>query len=266
MKARTIAVLTITASLAFCASAQSKVQKAQKVQQRDPKYQYNLGLYHLNQSNVDEAVNYFLKTLSLDPKFYLAYNALGLAYSMKGRLDDASRAYLKCLEINSQFAEARNNLGTVYQELKLLDKAEAEFRAALLDPSYQKRELPYFNLARLCYLQGRLDEALDNVNKSLQIQPRLAMGHNLRGLVYEKTNDLELAVASYEQAVKIVPEDVVFSYNLAVACFKNADYARAKELFLKIQGRIPDAETRETVARYLRLIGDRGPDPGAARR
>ena len=265
MRVKTIAVLTITASLAFCASAQSKVQKAQRAQQKDPKYQYNLGLYHLNQNNVDEAANCFLKTLSLDPKFYLAYNALGLTYSMKGRLDDAVKAYLKCLELNPQFAEARNNLGTVYQELKLLDKAEAEFKAALLDPAYQKRELPYFNLARLYFLQGRIDEALDNVNKSLQIQPRLAMGHNLRGLVYEKQNDLDLAVASYEQAVKIVPEDLAFSYNLAVACFKKADYVRAKELFLKIQSRITDAETRETIARYLRLIGDRGPGPGTAR-
>jgi Tfp pilus assembly protein PilF len=262
MRVQAVAVLTITASLAFCASAQTKVQKAQ---QKDPKYHYNVGLYLLNQSSLDEAVKSFHRTLSLDPRFYLAYNALGLAYSMKGRLDDAVTAYLKCLEINPQFSEARNNLGTVYQEMKLLDKAEAEFQTALLDGTYQKRELPYFNLARLYYLQGRIDEALENVDKSIQIQPRLAMAQNLRGLIYEKKNDIDLAVASYEQAVKIVPDDLLFNYNLAVACFKKADYDRAKEIFLKIQGRITDAETRETVARYLRLIGDRSPGPPAAR-
>lgn len=262
MRARRIAVLAVIIGLASCASAQTKVQRARE---RDPKYQYNLGLLHLNQSNVDEAMTYFFKTLSLDPKFYLAYNALGLSYSMKGQLDDAVKSYLRCLELNSQFTEARNNLGTVYQELKLLDKAEVEFRAALQDLTYQKRELPYFNLARLCYLQGRLDEALENVDKSLQIQPRLAMAHNLRGLIYEKRNELVLAVASYEQAVKIVPDDLLFTYNLAVAYFKTEDYAKSKESFLKIQGRANDAETRDTIARYLRLIGDRGPAPGAER-
>jgi tetratricopeptide (TPR) repeat protein len=254
MRIKTMAVLTICASLAFCASAQTKVERARA---KDPKYQYNLGNFFLNQNNVDEAIKYYVKALSLDTRFYLAYNALGLAHSMKGRLDEAAKSYLSCLGINPQFTEARNNLGTVYQEMNQLDKAEAAFKTALQDLAYQNRELPYFNLARLYVLLNRLDEAFENVNKALQIRPRLAMALNLRGLILEKRNNLSEALASYEQAAKIVPDDVLFSYNLAVAYFKNADYAKAKEIFLRIQGKISDAETKDTITRYLRLIGDR---------
>ena len=254
MRAKAMAVLTMCACLAFCASAQTKTQKARE---KDPQYQYNVGLFYLNQNDVENATKYFVKALSLDTRFYLAYNAMGLAHSMKGRLDEAAKSYLKCLEINPKFTEARNNLGTVYQEMNQLDKAEAEFRTALQDLTYQNRELPYFNLARLNVLQNRFDEALENVLKALQIRPRLAMAHNLRGLIYEKLNNPVEAVASYEQAVKIVPDDVLFNYNLAVAYFKNGDYSRSKEIFHKIQGKVTDAETRDTIARYLRLIGDR---------
>jgi len=254
MRAKALAVLAMCACLAFCASAQTKTQKARE---KDPQYQYNVGLFYLNQNDVENATKYFVKALSLDTRFYLAYNAMGLAHSMKGRLDEAAKSYLKCLEINPKFTEARNNLGTVYQEMNQLDKAEAEFRTALQDLTYQNRELPYFNLARLNVLQNRFDEALDNVLKALQIRPRLAMAHNLRGLIYEKLDNIVEAVASYEQAVKIVPDDVAFNYNLAVAYFKNGDYSRSKEIFHKIQGKVTDAETRDTIARYLRLIGDR---------
>jgi type IV pilus assembly protein PilF len=254
MRAKAMAVLTMCACLAFCASAQTKTQKARE---KDPQYQYNVGLFYLNQNDVENATKYFVKALSLDTRFYLAYNAMGLAHSMKGRLDEAAKSYLKCLEINPKFTEARNNLGTVYQEMNQFDKAEAEFRTALRDLTYQNRELPYFNLARLNVLQNRFDEALDNVLKALQIRPRLAMAHNLRGLIYEKLDNVVEAVASYEQAVKIVPDDVLFNYNLAVAYFKNGDYSRSKEIFHKIQGKVTDAETRDTIARYLRLIGDR---------
>jgi tetratricopeptide (TPR) repeat protein len=187
----------------------------------------------------------------------MAWNGLGLAYSMKGRLDEAAKAYEKCLQAYPQFSEAHNNLGTVYQEQGHLDKAEREFQKALSDLAYTNRELPYFNLARLYVVQDRLDDALDNVQKSLQIKPHLAMALNLRGLIYEKKNILAEAVASYEAAVKVVPEDLVFNYNLAVAYFKNQDYARSKEIFLKIQGKVTDAETRDTISRYLRLIGER---------
>jgi Tfp pilus assembly protein PilF len=255
MRAKAIAVLSICASLAFCASSQAKIQKARE---KDPKYQYNLGLFYLNQNNVDEAVKNFVKALSLDTRYYLAWNALGLAHSMKGRIEESVKAYQKCLEVNPRFTEAHNNLGTAYQEVKLLDKAEEEFKKALLDLNYQNRELPYFNLARLYVLQGRLDEGFENVQKSLQIQPRLAMGHNLKGLIFEKRDSLSEAIAAYEQAVKIIPEEVLFSYNLAVAYFKNEDYARAKELFLKISSKVTDAETKDAIGRYLKIISEKG--------
>lgn len=255
MRAKAIAGVLICASLAFCASSQVKIQKARE---KDPKYQYNLGLFYLNQNDVDNAMPYFIKALSLDTRYYLAWNALGLAHSMKGRLDEAAKAYQKCLEVSPQFTEAHNNLGTVYQEMNQLDKAEAEFQKALTDLTYQNRELPYFNLARLYVVQNRLDLALDNVQKAIQIKPRLAMAHNLRGLIVEKQGDLGEAISSYEAAVKIVPEDVLFNYNLAVAYFKNGDYARSKETFLKIQGKVTDAETKNTIARYLKMINDRG--------
>jgi protein O-GlcNAc transferase len=254
MRAKALAVLTICVSLAFCASSQ---RKALQKQQKDPKYQYNLGLYYLNQNDVDNATKSFLSSLGLDPNFYMAWNGLGLAHSMKGRLDEAVKAYEKCLQVNPQFTEAHNNLGTVFQEMRQLDRAEQEFKKAIADLAYTNRELPYFNLARLYVIQDRLDEALDNVQKALQLKPRLAMALNLRGLIYEKKNILLEAVASYEAAVKAVPEDLSFNYNLAVAYFKNEDYSRAKEIFLRIQGKVTDAETRDTIARYLRLIGDR---------
>ncbi len=254
MRAKAMTVLIICVGLSFCASSQAKIQRQRE---KDPKYQYNLGLFYLNQNDVENATKYFIKSLSLDTNYFLAWNALGLAHSMRGRLDESAKAYEKCLQVNPRFTEAHNNLGTVYQEMNRLPEAEGEFRKALADLTYQNRELPYFNLARLFVLQGRLDEALDNVDKAIQIKPRLAMAHNLKGLIYEKKDDLGLAIASYEAAVKIVPEEVAFNYSLAVAYFKNADYSRAKEIFLKIQGKITDAATRDTVGRYLRLIGER---------
>jgi Tfp pilus assembly protein PilF len=254
MRAKALAVLAICLGLAFCASSQNKIQQKQ---QKDPKYQYNLGLYYLNQNDVENATKSFANSVALDAGYYLSWNGLGLAHSMKGRLDEAVKAYEKCLQVNPQFTEAHNNLGTVYQEKGLLDRAEQEFRKAIADLAYTNRELPYFNLARLYVVQERLDEALDSVQKALQLKPRLAMALNLRGLIYEKKNIIPEAVASYEAAVKAVPDDLSFNYNLAVAYFKNEDYSRAKEIFLRIQGKVTDAETRDTIARYLRLIGDR---------
>lgn len=254
------AVLLVCLSFAFCASAQTKQQRAQA---KDPKYQYNLGLVYLNQSslnpaNIDEAIKYFVKCLSLDTRFYLAWNAIGLAQSLKGNLDESARAFQKCLEIFPDFSEARNNLGTIYQEQNQLDKAEVEFRRALQDPSYPTRELPYYNLARLYVVQNRLDDALMNVDSAIKSKPRLAMAHNLRGLILEKQNKTAEAVPSYEQAVKLVPDDVTFGYNLGVAYFKTEEFAKAKDVFTRLTPRVTDPDMRDKIAQFLKMIGDKG--------
>ena len=255
MRAKAVAVLTICACVAFCASADKKAQKAQE---KDPKYQYNLGLFYLNQSNVDEAIKYFNKSLSLDPRFYQAWNMLGLAHASKGHLDESVKAYKKCLEINPQYSEVHNNLGTVYQEMGQYDNAEASYRAALADMTYANRESPLYNLARLNVLQNRLDEALDNIQKAIQFKPRFAMAHDLRGLIQERLNNLPEAIASYEAAVKLVPEEVPFNYHLAVAHFKAGNYPKAKEIFLKISGQVTDQASKDAITGYLKQIRDKG--------
>ena len=48
----------------------------------------------------------------------------------------------------------------------------------------------------------QLDPALDNVQKAIQLKPRLAMAHNLRGIIFEKRDDFGEAVASYATPYK----------------------------------------------------------------
>jgi tetratricopeptide (TPR) repeat protein len=261
MRAKTPIVLLLCATLAVCASTQQKTQKAQA---KDPKYQYNMGLVYLNQSNIDArnidvAITYFVKALSINTQYYLAWNAIGLAQSLKGNLQESAKAYQKCLEIYPEFTEARNNLGTIYQEMNQLDKAEAEFQRAVADLSYQTRELPYYNLARLYLVQNRLDMAYDSVQKALQIKSRLAMAHNLKGMILEKQNKPDDAVASYEQAVKIVPEDILFNYNLAVAYYNVKELAKAKSLFLKISPHVVEPGMKVKVSQYLKELDAKDP-------
>lgn len=253
MRIRTAVVFAAALVQALCASGRSQ-EKIARAQEKNPRYQYNLGLFHLNNGSPDEAVKALQKSLSLDAGNALAWNALGLARSMKGELEPSAEAYRKSLELDPAFSEARNNLGTVYQELGFLDRARAEFERVLSDEKYQTRELPYYNLARLLFLQDKIEPAYENVQRALQIKPRFGMALNLKGLVLEKRGDIPGAVDAYELAVKAVPDDMTFSFNLAAACFKNGQTAKSREIFERLAGRASDLETREKINDYLRLL------------
>jgi tetratricopeptide (TPR) repeat protein len=238
-----------------CASSQKQIQQARE---KDPKYQYNVGLFYLNGNNVDEAIKYLNRAISLDGGFYLAYNALGLAYSMKGNPQEAMKLYQKCLEIAPYFTEARNNLGTVYQELGFIDKAEVEFGKVITDTNYSSKELPYYNLARLRYVREDYEKALAYVNNAIKLNGRMAMAYNLRGVILQKQDRQVDAIDSFEQAVRLVPDDVSFNFNLGEAYFLNNMWPKAAEVLEKIAPQVTDMDMRDRLNLYLRKIKEKG--------
>ena len=254
MKLRKIFLFIIILILSFCVSAQKKIERERE---KDPHYQYNLGLYHLDSGNPDEAIKFFHKSLSLNPRNYLVFNALGFAYSIKGDLRRSLEYFQKCLEINPNFTEVHNNIGMIYQEMGFIDKAEEEFKKVLADEVYPSKENAYYNLANLYFIQGKMDKALDNIQKAIQENIRFAMGYNLKGRILEKQNKLPAAIENYERALKIVPGEISFSFDLAVALFKNSEYSRAEEIFEEITPRVDDAEMKDNINKYLKIIKER---------
>lgn len=253
MKTKIIALIVLIGlALGACASSQSKLD-AQKA--KDPRYQYNLGLMYLNNPStgpnpVDQAIAYFDKAIALNPKYYLAYNARGLALIMKGDTAAAVRSFQKCLELNPSFSEARNNLGSVYESQGLTSLAEGEYLKALADESYPTKELPYYNLARMAFALGKYNDALNYVLKSTQISPRFAMAYNLKGMIFVKMNQPSDAIIAFTQAVKLVPEDMSFQFNLAAAYFDSGDKQQAEDIFGMIMNKTTDPDLRARIAEY----------------
>lgn len=248
---RLVLVLFLCLNFIICASSQKKIEKAKK---NNPQYQYNMGLFHLNSNQLDKAIYYLKRTLDLEPNYYLALNALGLAYSMKGELRKSVHYFQKCLESNPLFTEAHNNLGSVYQEMGNLDKAEQQFKQAIADKNYRARELPYYNLARLYLAQNKVEVALEYVEKSIELNDELAMAHNLRGVICERLNRLEESIKSYTKASQLVPEELNFKFNLGVAYFKNSQFAKAKEIFEKISTQTTNPAMKEKINNYLKAL------------
>jgi tetratricopeptide (TPR) repeat protein len=249
----------VLACLAGCASSQKKMSQAKE---KDPRHQYSLGVFYLNSGQPAEAIQYLNRSITLDPRYFLAYNALGLAASMQGNLPEAVKHYERCLEIAPDFSEARNNLGSVYQELGFIDKAESEFLKVVNDRAYTTKELPNYNLARLYFTRGDFDQAMAYDEAAIKLNSRFAMAHNLKGLILEKQGKLAEAIDSYSQAVKIVPQDVNFNFNLGAAYVKNSDWEKAGGIFQTILPKISDPEMRNSVNQYLKEIREKGGLPG----
>jgi tetratricopeptide (TPR) repeat protein len=112
-------------------------------------------------------------------------------------------------------------------------------------------------LARLHFIRQNFDQALASVDTAIKLNGRLAMAHNLRGLILEAQHNLPDAIESYKQAHKLVPDEVNFGFNLGAAYYKSNDWPRAAEVLEKIAPQVIDPEMRDQLNSYLRTIKEK---------
>jgi len=85
---------------------------------------YNYGLALADALKFDEAIEAYKKSVTLNPKYGMAYNNLGSAYENIDDEDAALEAYKKAIEINSQHAEAQHNLGAILNQRGQIEEAK----------------------------------------------------------------------------------------------------------------------------------------------
>lgn len=251
MKFRLSMIFILCFHLVFCASSNKKAKEALM---NDPAYHFGLGLSFMNSGDYNRAIKHFNDSLLLDPKYYYALSSRGIVNLMRGNLSESEKDLKECLRINPDFAEANNYLGVVYQEMGFLDMAENQFSKALRDKNYKSRELPYYNLARLYYVKRGFKEALDYVQKSIEINKDMELAHNLAGLIYVELGKFDDAIKSYREAIKLSRDNIHLNFNLAVAYFKSNQHNDAREIFNEIYSKTTDKEIKAKIEKYLSLI------------
>lgn len=123
----------------------------------------NKGIALLYLQKTTEAQAALQQAAGLDPKSVRAWYSLALVHRSDGQPRPAVDALQKVIQLDSTDADAHYYLGTSYMELKELDKAVEEFRAALrLKPTHASAT---FGLARALQLQGKNDEAHENLKR-----------------------------------------------------------------------------------------------------
>ncbi len=195
----------------------------------DARIYYFLGNLNRFGRNHRAAIEYYRKSIALNPESaasrtglassYLSTNEVALAeehinraleiddsipdvnftraqvYQKRGALDDARRGYLRELELFPSHLRASYNLSIVYREEGLVGKEEEYLRKAIeINPDFP---LSHLFLARIYMHRGeQLEEAAHMVEWAMQqrlADPDLAFGHFLLADLYSRLGDAERA-------------------------------------------------------------------------
>ena len=171
---------------------------------------YLQGRYYWNKrtpADLNKAVDYFTQAIVKDPNYALAYVGLADSYNLLREFSAmpsseafprALAAAQKAVELDDLSAEAHASLAfaTTYWSWDLA-KGEREFRRAIeLNPDYAPAHHWY---ATALLLQGRLPEALEQIDRAQQLDPASVAILSDKAMILAQTGQREEAITLLKQ-------------------------------------------------------------------
>ena len=168
---------------------------------------YDLGKLFSIQDNWENARKQFEEALRINPSYVEALDALGLALEALGDDAGAVSNYQKAIALNQErqgtFTSAHVNLSAYYNRTSDPAKAlEYANQALELD---SKSDRAWFQKGKADEGQGRLNEAVDCLNRAISLNPRASSYYYVLGGLYRrlgKTEESKKALAEFTRLDK----------------------------------------------------------------
>jgi serine/threonine-protein kinase len=210
---------------------------------------YLKGRFHWNKRTADAyqtALRFFQQAIERDPGYALAYAGLADTYGLLAvppsevappteMMPKARQAALKALELDDTLAEAHTSLAFVLAEFDWRWKeADREFERAIeLNPGYATaRQWHALNLAA----QGRLDEALAEARKGVELDPLSLIINSAVGRIFSFSRRFDEAADQLRKTVEMDPSFPGAHYRLGMVYAAKGDLREAAGEYEKLQG------------------------------
>jgi len=185
-------------------------------QAKDARLYVNRGTLHRSQGHTVAAVEDYGRALALQPDFSRALRGRAQAYIDDRRYPLALKDLQRLLEVESDQPGTHADIGLVHMQSGKYAEAMKSFNTAVVkgvqEPKlYLNRGLALFQMGGL----GAAPRALDDIERALTLDPRYALAHFNRGLIFDQA-----ASAGMRLRDAVSPEimRIVAAQNIAHAC------------------------------------------------
>ena len=146
------------------------------------------------------ALPYDQRAVALDPKFAMAYRALGIDYTNLSELGRASEYFTKAFQLREHTSEREElTISADYYSYATgeLDKAAQTFQEEI--QIYPREEAAYVNLGLVYAAEGQYDKAAEITRQAARLAPHAVSE-------YENLANYALALQRYDEARQVIHE------------------------------------------------------------
>jgi tetratricopeptide (TPR) repeat protein len=175
---------------------------------------YNWGRGLARQDKLDKAIGHFSEALRIKPYHAQAHNNLGAVLFKKGKVEEAVFHFRQALRIKPDYPLASKNLRIALAEQRKGIQAKAKVEQQAPGPASANPAFHY-RLGNMYKAKGQWEEAIEEYQKALSLQPGFTDAMNNLALVYVMQGEHDKALPLYMKIIELKPESYVPYYNVA---------------------------------------------------
>jgi tetratricopeptide (TPR) repeat protein len=185
------------------ADAIAPLREAALLQPFDPVIQHDLGLACIEVGRIPEAIAALQRAIASDPRYADSYFRLGVALEKLGNIGEAIVAYDRATQLLPSLTEAWFRAGALVYMLGHRDEAIGCFRRAAATGG--QTSFGRLGKARALLTEDRNQEAEEVLRRTVALDPRNAMAHDLLGNLLSEFGRFDEARECFQRAIAITP-------------------------------------------------------------
>ena len=233
----------LTRDIAFFEHRTDQIAMGSGTSLDTPDGAYEAGSAYLRANHLDKAREMFAHALSMDPRHTDAMNAIGVVLTKRGRYDAAIEQFRQALAVRDENG-VRMNLALTYYLKGERETADRMFEQVVaLDEGYGELfefmstvgdAQEYYDIGVSYLRQSRLDQALEQFDLALGSDPKFAEAIGAQGVIACHRGQYDKALALFQQASELVPTQLGFQMNIALAYHLRGEHQKAEVLYQQV--------------------------------
>lgn len=185
---------------------------------------FAIALDHFNAGRAAAAEAILRQILALRPQHPIVLHILGMAVNAQGDRTQALALVHQAAALAPDNPDIHSNLGTIFKALDRLDEAETSYKQAItLRPDFIEA---WNNLGNACHAQIRIEDAATCYRRALLLNPKDSKGLVNLGVMYRDEGYGAEAIAAFDAAMALAPNDHVSRFDRALALLVAGDLTR----------------------------------------
>ncbi len=230
---------------------------------------YNQGVEFFERHQYDQAMQAFQEALKLEPNADATYRAMGLMYLSNKDLPSAQKSLSQALALKSDSPETHYCLGVLYTLLGQPEKSVEHYETynALVAGKENTAQVEqflerlkghlgdlFFNQGAKYYQDKQYVQAVQNMEKAVQSNPKLQDAYRILGLARLQLKQIAQAKEALRSALELNPQDAETYYALGVLYGMQKESGKAASAYERYLALKPDAQDKEKVLEWIKTL------------